>query len=64
MADEIPHDIVDEILLVDDNSSDDTIIVAKQTGLRFSAMIETMDTVEIKRPVTSRLSGEAQISLS
>jgi len=31
--DEIPHDIVDEILLVDDNSSDDTIIVAKQIGL-------------------------------
>jgi len=31
--DEIPHDIVDEILLVDDNSRDDTLIVAKQIGL-------------------------------
>src|SRR5436309_2583957 len=30
----IPHDIVDTILLVDDNSSDDTIAVARRLGLQ------------------------------
>jgi glycosyltransferase involved in cell wall biosynthesis len=32
---EIPHDIVDEVLLVDDASTDETIAVAKQMGLKF-----------------------------
>lgn len=31
---EIPHDIVDEVVLVDDASRDDTLAVAKQIGLR------------------------------
>ena len=31
---EIPKDIVDEIVLVDDNSSDDTIAIAKEIGIR------------------------------
>jgi glycosyltransferase involved in cell wall biosynthesis len=31
---EIPHDIVDEVLLVDDASSDDTVGIAKKIGLR------------------------------
>jgi len=31
---EIPHDIVDEILLVDDASSDDTLAIAKKIGIR------------------------------
>lgn len=31
--DEIPHEIVDEILLVDDGSSDETVRLAKQMGL-------------------------------
>ncbi len=30
---EIPKDIVDEIVLVDDNSSDDTIAIAKEIGI-------------------------------
>ncbi len=30
---EIPHDIVDEIILVDDASKDDTVSVAKQLGI-------------------------------
>ncbi len=32
--DEIPHDIVSEIVLVDDNSSDNTFEVAKSLGIR------------------------------
>ena len=32
--DEIPHDIVDEIILVDDNSIDNTIKVAEQIGIK------------------------------
>ena len=31
---EIPHDIVDEVVLVDDRSSDDTLAVAKALGIR------------------------------
>ena len=31
---EIPQDIVDEIVLVDDKSSDDTIAIAKEIGIR------------------------------
>lgn len=31
---EIPFDIVDEVILVDDNSSDNTVEVAKQLGIR------------------------------
>jgi glycosyltransferase involved in cell wall biosynthesis len=31
---EIPHDIVDEVILVDDASKDNTVAVAKQLGIR------------------------------
>jgi glycosyltransferase involved in cell wall biosynthesis len=31
---EIPHDIVDEVILVDDNSKDDTVSEAKTLGIR------------------------------
>lgn len=31
---EIPHNIVDEIILVDDKSSDKTVIIAKELGIR------------------------------
>jgi glycosyltransferase involved in cell wall biosynthesis len=31
---EIPHDIVDEVILVDDASSDDTVGIAKKIGIR------------------------------
>jgi glycosyltransferase involved in cell wall biosynthesis len=31
---EIPHDIVDEVILVDDRSSDDTLAVAKNVGIK------------------------------
>ena len=31
---EIPFDIVDEVILVDDNSTDETIAVAKQIGIK------------------------------
>ena len=31
---EIPFDIVDEVVLVDDNSSDQTVAVAKELGIR------------------------------
>lgn len=32
--DALPHDIVDEVVLVDDASSDNTVIVAKELGIR------------------------------
>lgn len=32
---EIPFDIVDEVILVDDNSSDDTINIAKDLGIKY-----------------------------
>lgn len=32
--DEIPHDIVDEVVLVDDASADDTVTVAQKIGIR------------------------------
>ncbi len=32
--DEVPHDIVDEILLVDDGSHDDTIALSKELGIK------------------------------
>lgn len=32
--DEIPFDIVDEVILVDDNSADDTVRVAQELGIR------------------------------
>ena len=32
-CEEIPRDIVDEILLVDDASTDDTVAIAKSLGL-------------------------------
>ena len=31
---EIPHNVVDEIVLVDENSSDNTIAVAKELGIK------------------------------
>lgn len=31
---EIPHDVVDEVILVDDNSSDETARIAKEIGIR------------------------------
>lgn len=33
---EIPDDIVDEIILVDDNSTDNTVAVAKEYGIKYS----------------------------
>ena len=31
---EIPFDIVDEVILVDDNSSDNTFVIAKEIGIK------------------------------
>lgn len=31
---EIPHDVVDEIVLVDDNSSDNTVAIAREIGIK------------------------------
>ena len=31
---EIPHDIVDEVILVDDLSDDKTVIIAKEIGIK------------------------------
>lgn len=33
-VEEIPRDIVDEVLLIDDNSKDDTVRLAQRLGLR------------------------------
>ena len=31
---DLPHDIVDHVILVDDNSTDDTVDIARQLGLQ------------------------------
>jgi len=31
---EIPHDIIDDVILVDDDSTDDTILIAKEYGIK------------------------------
>jgi len=32
--DELPHDLVDEVVLVDDSSSDSTVAIARELGIR------------------------------
>lgn len=39
--DEIPHDLVDEIILCDDHSTDDTVELAKNLGIRHILFHET-----------------------
>jgi len=49
---EIPHDIVDEIVIVDDCSNDNTVEVAKQLGIKHIIKHEKIkDTAAIKKHV-------------
>ena len=52
---EIPFDIVDEVILVDDNSPDNTIAVAENIGIKYIIKHKKIqDTVEIKKAVTTK----------
>jgi glycosyltransferase involved in cell wall biosynthesis len=51
---EIPPGVVDEIILVDDHSHDDTIAVARELPLHVIAHPHNVGTVAIKRPVIWR----------
>jgi len=48
---EIPLDIVDGVLLVDDGSADRTVSLAKRLGLKLFCMTETMVMVATRKPV-------------
>ena len=58
---EIPFDIVDEVILVDDASSDGTAILAKEIGISHVILHQKIkDMVEIKNLVTIKHSRWAQ----
>ena len=53
---EIPFDIVDDVILVDDNSTDETIRVAKEIGVKNISNMKTIWVMEeIKKPVITKL---------
>ena len=51
----IPHEIVDEIVLVDDASSDSTADLARELGIRTLCMNRIPAMVVIRNPVTGKL---------
>ena len=52
---EIPHDWVDEVILVDDYSPDNTVEVAKKIGIKHIVQHDkTLAMVEIKNHVTQK----------
>ena len=59
---EIPHDIVDDIILTDDASSDNTAQIRRNSASTPFATIATVAMAAIRRPVTSRPWRAAPIS--
>ena len=60
---DIPHDIVDTVVLVDDHSSDRTVEVGKGLGIEHIVVHDrTVATVETRRPATPMPSGLEQTS--
>ncbi len=53
--DEIPKDIVDEIILTDDASKDKTVDVAKKSGSKPSSMTKIKAMGATKKPVIKKL---------
>ena len=52
---EIPMDIVDELVLVDDNSTDNSIEVAQKLGIRHIIVTQKTEDMEaIKKVVTTK----------
>ena len=51
---DIPFDVVDEVLLVDDASYDETVEEARRLGIRAFCMSGTWVMAATKRPVTPR----------
>jgi len=51
---DIPKDCVEEIILVDDNSRDNTVALARAEGIRVIEHGKTGVTAPIRRPATAR----------
>ena len=61
---EIPPGIVDDLLLVDDASGDDTVEVAQRLGISYVVHPRIADTAETRRPATPKRSSAAPTSSS
>lgn len=61
---EIPPGIVDDLLLVDDASGDDTVAVAERLNIPFVVHPENRAMAAIRRPVTPKRFDAAPISSS
>jgi hypothetical protein len=59
--DEIPHDIVDDIILTDDASEDATVEMARGLGIATIRHDRNRDTAAIRKPATQRRWPEAPI---
>ena len=58
--DELPHDIIDDVILIDDASLDSTAELAEQLGSRRSGTTRTAVTAATRRPAMPRRSRAAR----
>jgi len=60
---ELPHEYLDEVMLVDDASSDRTADIARELGITIIIHTENRGYGANKRPVTSKRFGWVRMSL-
>ena len=56
---DIPHDLVDHVILVDDVSKDETVEIARGSASRSSSTARTWATAATRRPATTGRSSGA-----